>query len=412
MNSATQRLLELCEQSDWDPYPDAVAKCVAEGADVLYMTPGVGSPVKRGGVCGGNASGSFHDTSPSPHYSGEGEGEEALLEYPIFHFLVQHGRASAVKACLQTQAPIDFTRCGDMEEAVVHLLCSVATRDEDTVSMLKAILERLASDRGKKDRIDWGQKSLGQDTFIGLAAENQQLSLVYPLVRGVPYYAERRAAGTPLALRMIWEWDWDALPIPDKAAFTVEGAEVVRATENTGRLWRLCSRPDPSPQEVLRCVAGGDADVLFPDLVTRIPLHEFVLTGATQCVATCLSIAAPLDLTVQDSYGRTVFHCALFAGEEKRGVILHLLLDRILINMEDKVDWSREDESGFDFISAAASLGCLSSVWSVVVERRVSYFLQFEGRIPIRSKVEKADWMRLKEGEQERFDLIEGFEED
>lgn len=63
--------------------------------------------------------------------------------------------------------------------------------------MLRAILERLAAH--PSDRVDLEMHAWREYVFLSIAAFQGVLSVLYPLVKGQPYYVN---AARPLVLRM------------------------------------------------------------------------------------------------------------------------------------------------------------------------------------------------------------------
>lgn len=227
------------------------------------------------------------------------------IEEEIFDALFDPKDVPRVLAFLRNpQADIDYTRRSSRFGcSLLHLVAqSLVLSDEEAASILTAICEHVQ--RHHRDRIDWGRESTSVDEeFISLAARRQRLSLLYPIVREVPFYADRTA---PIPLKMVWTWDVEALDEEDRANFTfAPKANVFPGSRATGELWRLTQhmylnppfvlqRP-PDAERVRACVRDG-ADVLYrlqlhfgPLLVVNKELLlDFIKKGTPACIIACL----------------------------------------------------------------------------------------------------------------------------
>lgn len=273
----------------------------------------------------------YIDSGADPHYR-----EESSMPMPILHTFIEAGNVGAVKACLSTSKRVDFTltdkRC---RKTPLHCLCQLSLSDEKTAAMLQLVVERL--EKHPDDRIQWVQEDDEGSEFLSCAARNQQLSLVWSIVRDVPFFAEQTE---PLTLLRVWEWDWNALGRDEQVCFSLPEDHYIRADQHTGMLSKLFLRGNPDPKKVEACVSKG-ADIFFKVDGLHSPLfHMFVWYGFVDCVRACLTTPSAIDFSTKDISGYTALHCLCF-GDNPPDVIsqiLHLILDRLQRNAPNYFD--------------------------------------------------------------------------
>lgn len=133
--------------------------------------------------------------------------------WPVLHNWMYNGDIMLVKACLESPNPIDFTVLDDYSGTPLHnIFYSLGKTADVVIELIKAVLHRLRTH--PDDRVDWGQGTKRGTDFLSLAASTLFLSVVYPLVKHLPYYANR---SEPFPLRChVSEKDWNALSSEDQ----------------------------------------------------------------------------------------------------------------------------------------------------------------------------------------------------
>lgn len=287
---SSKELAALCKRAPSSASFEAVKKCIDSGAD--------------------------------PHYR-----DESSMPMPILHTFIEAGNVEAVKACLTTPKRIDFTltdkRC---RKTPLHCLCQIPLSDEKTAAILTLIVDRL--EKHKDDMIRWVQEDDEGADFLCCAAKNQQLALVWSIVRDIPFFADQNE---PLTLLKVWEWDWNALGKEEQVCFSLAEGNCIRANQHTGRLSKLFLRGNPDPKKVEAFVSKG-ADIFFPVDALHSPIfHMFVWYGFVECVRACLTTPSPIDFSIKDGAGYTALHCLCFGENPPEVVvkIMHLILDRL-----------------------------------------------------------------------------------
>lgn len=193
-DESTSRLWRLCEMGGWNlAEPEAVSvfeKCVKDGADVLFVRPG--------------------------------------MERPILFELLRCGGKKCVLAAVRTLPAFDYTTlCGgsnaDRTWSVLHCL---ARQDPahpsfpDVLAILHAIIDHVALHPAS--RIDWGLKDGEGNECISLAALWGWLSMWWAVVtaRAVPYYVQH--AGRIEVTQPVRWADWVKIPESDKPKFKLQ----------------------------------------------------------------------------------------------------------------------------------------------------------------------------------------------
>lgn len=115
------------------------------------------------------------------------------------------------------------------------------------------------------------------------------------------------------------------------------------------------------------------ANILFSDLDMNKPaFFQFIIVGMVDVVSVCMKNATSLlDFRVTGKHGMTSLHCLASRppmADEKNGFqngdtvqMLSLILHRLHTHPFDGVDWKRQEDDGYGFISYAAYYGNLSS---------------------------------------------------
>lgn len=332
------------------------------------------------------------------------------MKQPILHTFVKRGNVEALEVCLSSSHVINFSLRDSYMCNPLHWMCDAMHSDETTLAMLWAVVQRIETH--PQDLVDWGQKNGLGKTILVLAAETQKISLIWNVVREMPFFAD---AVEPLSLgRLVWQWDWEALGTEQQ--YFDDKMELVEADRSTAELCQIaCSlSPQSHPVQVERIVQliMKGANVLFIDPLEKMPiLHRFLLFGDINAIRACFTTSMPIDFTLR-TYGETLLHCVCPGDggrSEEVSRVLHIFLDRIETYPHDIVDWSVKDSKGHDFLSWEGFRGRLSLVWPLLKERSVNYFMKYEGKIPLTLKLILEDWNRLSEEDQERFFVSKGF---
>lgn len=221
----------------------------------------------------------------------------------------------------------------------------------------------------------------------------------------------------PIPLDTVWRWEWEALTAAGatRRYFKVKKNRIIDADEPTGELWRLATHhPQTAPASAIEALVSVGADVVFlKDNITI--LHRFIRAGAVNAVRACLQTQRHIDFTVKNDFLWTLFHSGVSPvtrahRRDVSHVMMCAILDRLESHPGDGVDWSGTNCAGDNLLSTAAAYGKLSLLWNLLISRRIPYFHNYPGRIPITTKVYKKDWDQLSDEHQSRFNLIEGFE--
>lgn len=323
----------------------------------------------------------------------------------ILHALMASGSIRAVRACLSTPHPIDFTAVDPLSgRPLLHAVFEPGVCDAACGLLVDLIVGRLASH--PTDVVDWGQMDKRTELdFTSAAAASQRLSLVWPVVCEQPWFADHTQ---PIAVTWrVWSWDWERLLTlmteEERAAtFAIDDpAMVIAASEATARLYAACqaSSWEPGAAEVRSCVEAG-ADLMFvgPD-ASRPLLLQLMREGQVEAVRACLASPRPLDFRRTGSWGQTALHAVcdarlrpsetvammeavvarLFTAPRwqrerlpaasphaQEGVEIDLTGGACFTPSGDCVNWWQEDDFLEDFLQTAASAQRLSGVWKAV----------------------------------------------
>lgn len=330
------------------------------------------------------------------------------LLMPVLSQLVVIADMDAIRACMETASHIDFSLTDGHGNTALHCICHENVSDSCAKEILSLFVLRLETH--PLDICDWGKVNDHGDDFMSLVASRQLLSVLFPIVKNVPFYADSMEP-IPIS-RRVWEWDWEQLSAEEQSNLKIPGA-TIKADQYTSQLFKLANEDFPDVALVQKCVANG-ADICFhyPDSYWPI-IHRFIFAGNVECVAACLQTPHPIDFTCTDRYKCTPLHfiCRNSLDNKKSEVeILKLVLDRLENRREtDIVNWGQENSVGMDFLHHAVFSERLSVVWPIVKER-LPYFKNHSYPIPIHCKIYRSDWNQLTEDEQQQFDPLSGFE--
>lgn len=394
MTDATQRLLDLvrrevedCEVLD----VEAVRQCVVEGEDVMY------APDREDSV---------------PH--------------PPLRAHAARGNVTAFLASLHTTLDVDFAHAEHGGDTPLHDIARSwsTTSAESATEMLAAVVRHIEGH--PNDKVDWGQENDAGEDFLNIAAENHCLHQLYPVVKGMPYFADR---SDPIPLRVVWRYDFNLLSDEEKQDVDISSAEVYEAREATARLCDICQSPDWGISvniTALEASLADGADVMFRALPQGSPLlSALLLNGEWEAVLSCLRCSSrPIDFSAMDEGWSFLHHLAWLAPSgtlwggprdappDHMARILHAVIDHVAVHGEaSRVDWGATTPSGAVCISCAAASGRLSEWWGVVSSRGVEYYVDHAEPIEITEKVRREDWGHIPAAERGRLRLRDGFQE-
>lgn len=366
-STATKQLVASCCSAEWNPKLQEVRKYVLQGANICEMVPL--SPLKK--------------ESLEEIHSEWKRHEETSISCckPLLSWLIEAKSIANVLCCLieSPVASFDFTLADEEGLTPLHAMCCPTVRDEDTVVMVEAFLNRLETH--PEDLFDWSQRvglcsengfllsetsgndalprvrspteeerlavNTGKCSFSGgigedivqFSASSQKLHLVWPIIRTVPCFEDLLH---PIFLQRVFLWDWQQLSSDHQHFLSVEKAEIIVANQSTGRLLVYCvwTKWKTDPKEVYRCVQDG-ADVCFSSIHMRMPLlQRLILLGDVEAVRACCSISFDantprmIDWTVGDVEGNTPLHAICFLPSHASDTvsrILTIVLDRLAL---------------------------------------------------------------------------------
>lgn len=173
----TGRLLRLCrvteKNADFTPDIAAIQRCVAEGAEVMYVGPG-------------------------------------SVDCPLLTRFIFSGQVDVVRVCLGTPAPINFSLGNIDGWTPLHVISIRSDKAPEVVGrLLNDIIDRLDR-RVPGDVYDWGKRNKHGNDAISWAAHNGHLSTWWRtlVARGVTFYTQH--AGGPITLtQKVERHDWE-----------------------------------------------------------------------------------------------------------------------------------------------------------------------------------------------------------
>lgn len=365
----TEALIALCHESSWKPDIEAVRQYVCDGANIFSSGSGL---------------------------------YESLL-----HTFIKECHVEGVRACLETASTLDFSVTGSHNQTVLHCLCQSQIENEDTAAMLRAIIERFETH--PHDRINWLQRDEYGNDFLTSAAINQKLSLVWELVKDVPFFADLT---DPIALtETVWRWDWENLG-NEKVYFCLDDADIEEAERSTGDLVKLSRLTSPNIEKIKIAVSDG-ADVLYEDFqspgnIVRV-LHHFMWKGNVGAVKACYSTTRVIDFSVRDLYHSTAIRYIWYNSKTLETVtsLLQLTLERLLTHPDDHVDWN-DVGSGEDIFSTSAAFGGLHILCRLFRQTNYPYYVSATTPFMLECKAQRADWEQLDKEDKQIICAIKG----
>lgn len=347
---------------------------------------------------------------------------------PLLHMIVEEeGGVEAFLACLETARDVDFTVTDLNRNTILHLLAiTYHISGRDVERMTAAVVHHV--ERHPKDHVEWNQKNKNRKDFLTLAAEHFRLHYIYPVVKGMPYFADRTVDDPLISLPIVWEEDYHSLAECDKEDMediSSGACGVFVGSEASADLFHFCKAcrftfPDP-PTFVDYVRKGADVMVIGPEAPTPL-LSRLASTGNKVCVLAGLREGAHVDFTAGGAFRRTFLHSIAGLGPRRGGSpisvhnlqeVLQAVIDRVEARpATSPIDWGLKTAEGDECIALAAESGWLAGWWAVVMARGVPYYVQHEGCIEIRYPVLPVDWQRIPEGSRSKFKLLVSTEED
>lgn len=323
--------------------------------------------------------------------------------------LVEREYVEAVLACLAYvgPAPLNFnTATTTTTRTLLHQLCEVPSVKRASV-MLSAIVQRLFTH--PRDRLDWERVDEEGLTFFSLAAQEGRLSVFWPIVRRLPFFAsvEQQAAidaadttdttarhrsslasprrRIPLTLHVpVLFWDWKQLGSAGQRCFdlrlsssssTSTSSVALVGTPTESLVWLSCEDVPQRAEAVRQCVAAGAELMYQEDFLDEPALFRLAREADVSCVEACLTAAGstPIDFNHLNARHQTLLHILFEIPESERAVgVLRAVLKRLRHHPTDCIDWGQQDLDGCDFMRLMLVNGYFETFWPYLVD--VPYF--------------------------------------
>lgn len=333
------------------------------------------------------------------------------------HTLVALGLTRVVEVVVNREEELDLTGKDYDNCTPLHLVCTVCPELE-VRSMLKLFVERLEKPQ-LLTKLDWEQKNDDDEDFIGAAVRHRRLALVWPVVRDVPFFADKMPKSIELSSKLDPN-DWSQLDQEDQDCFCTFEDRLVADLESgnaTDKLLDISSETDYNPPLNLarRCVKEG-ADVTAKKGTWLFPLLTYVVkTKNEEFLKVLLESPNAIDFTstrckekINPFHAITMSTCT----RDKVRKVLELLLDRVAAHPEDVVDWDQKCGKKKDVVARMAEEGHLSTFWEAVKAMEIAHFVKRDGRIRVTQPVKASDWDRISAEDKQRFELLKDVEEE
>lgn len=155
----SQELLALCQRSNWEPKPSDIQELALKGANFFTINPATQHSVLVDLTCNNQI--------------------EAVL------YFVQNA-----------PPPLNLNlKEGEWERTYLHNFCDYKVLPEHSVLILKAILMRFLNKKAGAAAdvpLDWSIKDKWGLTALDMIAYRGRLSIMWPILRTVPWFAARR----------------------------------------------------------------------------------------------------------------------------------------------------------------------------------------------------------------------------
>lgn len=324
-NATSSNVLWQLVREDAPPVED-VRQCLRDGGDLHFVPPGMGS-------------------------------------WSLLEAIVLSGKTDLFTVCLEAAPyPLQFSVGSTQHDSVLHILASsnrIST--SEAVRMMGVLCQRV--ERHPLDVVQWEKKGSNGEAFLPLAARHQRLSALWPLVKEMPFFADKVERFT---LPLAWSWDLEALSEEDREMFVLEN--VADAAESTGRLWKLLRDKKSPLSDVEACLTSG-ADVLFIPADYHCSILELTLLLRPEVFSICVDSPYPLNFRRTDERGNTLLHrlaSPSILTTPKAVEVMAGISQRMNSHPGDTIDWTQRDEKGRDFLSLAVQHQRLSALWPYV----------------------------------------------
>lgn len=167
---------------------------------------------------------------------------------------------------------------------------------------------------------------------------------------------------------------------------------------------------DPKFVEV--CISeGADLSYEYRRLRERI-LHVLLQYASPECVAAAFQTKHPIDFTaLGGSASRQVspLHLVVSSADKYEAVsIFQLIIERVKLHHEDRIDFSQKTWDGLDLLSLSAKHRRLSFFWPHL--KNIPLFSRDKSPFTLTTRVYWEDWSGLAQEEKLCFRLLKGIE--
>lgn len=221
------------------------------------------------------------------------------------------------------ESMIDFTAQGTHAGvSLLFLLLQLPfATEEDIRRIFQGVVHHIETH--PRDTVHWASGD-----FIAQVARLHLLSVMYPIVKGMPYFGDRVE---PMVLPLVWRSDWEGLEEEDRKAFQIldEGRGIVVGNRATAQLFGIYLSSRIEVAAVRRYVRDG-AYLLFGEEVSHVPIllwwlenHETsaCINAALEELSTPLVSAHWSEEKVQREVRHSLFHNLFFSGKEREHIL-------------------------------------------------------------------------------------------
>lgn len=267
----------------------------------------------------------------------------------VFEYCVANNYVQCSLTCLESPKPMRIREVKSIHSSnrhgnnALHLLCEAPV--QCITPVLSKLVERLGEQRPGDD-VDWDGKNRAGYDFISHAAANEVLSIVWPIVKTLPFFADRRS---PIVITsVVRSYDWDGVA-EDQHLFQLENKVIHPSCE----LFLISNQLFPRLEDFQLCIIRG-ANILTHSPHGSCPvLHSLIYREMADFVRVCMTTERPIDFTVM-GYGSNPFHLVCMASPRKAKTMLTAMVMRLSACREgDDVDWAQRDEQGRTFVDLA-----------------------------------------------------------
>lgn len=187
-----------------------------QGGDVWYPFPplngeGVGAYIRSSSLRPSEKHPPpIADRPASPH--SRKEGPSTHIPETVLHVLAKHGLVEAFEMCLvESVHPISMVYASPTDPIPLPFsLCEYLLPTPVATALFRLVVHRLVR-CPTTTCVDWAQP-LGGSDFLAWMASYQRVSQFWPLVKGLPFFADKIQKKERLVIRVpVWRWDLEAL---------------------------------------------------------------------------------------------------------------------------------------------------------------------------------------------------------